>query len=101
MEIDERVMASGVLISRRSPLRVVNFIKGDFAVRVQRLAAGFLLAGRRIAHIFHVATPSLAGRRELVGNGLELGGVDAAGSDRLTVRRDARELEIIIEGAID
>jgi hypothetical protein len=90
MKVDEGVVTRGVLVGCGRPLRIVEFVQRNLALRIKRLAAGGLLAGRSIAHVFHVALPALAGGRELIGKRLELGGVDATGADRLTVRRSLR-----------
>src|ERR1700694_1304424 len=104
MEVDEGIVARGVLIAARvrlGALRVIEFIQGALALRVKRLTAGRLLALRVQAHVFHVAAPGPAGGGELIGKRLELDGVNAPGADRLTIRGDAGEFEIVIEGAID
>ena len=104
MEVDEGIVARGVLIAARErlgSLRVVEFVQGDLALRVERLTAGRLLAFRVQAHVFHIAAPGPAGGGELIGKRLKLGGVNAPGADRLTVRGDPGEFEIIIEGTID
>ena len=86
VEVDERVVARGVLVAGAGLLGVVGGAD-------RRVATGPRLR-RRVADVLHVALPCEAPLGELVRKGRNVGGEDAAGADRLPVggRGDAPEV---------
>ena len=79
MEVDERVVARGVLVADLRLLGVVLLVE-------RGVAAGRGHAGAAVLHVLHVAAPAQAALRELVRDRQRRARVDAALPDRLAVR---------------
>src|SRR4029077_6538506 len=96
MEVDERVVSRRILVTgwngRRGPFGALREIRGI----QRRMTAGGRLASRVVAHVFHVATPGLTLRAQLIGHRPDRRRVHAAVTDRLAVLRSARQFEVRI-----
>ena len=65
-----------------------------------RMTAGRGFPRRIVAHVFHVPTPRPADRVQLIRKGLDGGGIDAATANRLSVRSDTSQSEILEDLAV-
>ena len=80
VEVDERVVAGGVLVAHARALRGVRLVGSG-------VAACLGLVGR-VPHVLHVAAPGQVLGLQLVGDRLDRGRVDAALPHRLAVGAD-------------
>jgi hypothetical protein len=93
VEVDERVVAGGVLVSGGGFLRVVD--------RVDPWVPAFgRLASRVRAHALVVVAPGQPRCRQLVGDRRHVGRIYAAGALRLAVAADHPRLEVVVELAV-
>jgi len=82
VEIDEGIVARGVLIDGFSGLRMIDSVEN-------RMAASGGFARWIVAHIFHIAAPSLAGSGQLIGESLHACRIHAAVANSRAVGRGA------------
>src|SRR5580704_16121256 len=95
-EIDERVVLGGILVPRSRGLGLVLAVLVELG-----LTAGRVLAVSKVSHVLHVPLPGQSrGRLKLIDQGRDALREDAAGSDRLAIRRRARLLEFVVIRAI-
>src|ERR1700693_5162717 len=86
VEIDERVVLGGILVPRLRGLGLVLAVLVKLGLTARRvLAVGI------VSHVLHVTLPGQSlGRLKLIAQGRDALREDAAGSDRLAIRRRAR-----------